>query len=844
MESQKKDYTSIQGKIVYILAFLIPFVVLVAIYFARGIFPFGENCYLRSDMYHQYLPFYSELWNKLRDHTTLTYSFNIGLGVNFTALYAYYLSSPINWFIFLFPHKYLIEVMNGLIILKMCFSSVTFTYYISKRFKTNNIYISVFGMFYALSGYLAAYSWNIMWLDCVLLFPLIALGLERLVKEKKCLLYSVTLGLAILSNYYIAIMICITLIFYFIFLLLTETTNGIKGYLINIKNFALHSLLAGGLSACLLIPELYALGYTVSSDISFPKTLTEYFPVLQMIARHLINVETHLALEHHPNIYCGVAVFLLLPLYIMNKKISSKEKAGKCALIAIFLLAFNLNIPNFVWHGLHFPNSLPCRQSFIYVFILLTMCYDAFKDIKNYSKKELTSALWIALGFMLFADQFLQESVVDFKAIYISTAFIAVYMLIIYIYRSRKLPYMVFLFLFFTFTILECAINFEETALGTTNRTYYLADNQAIETLLDRVEESDDSFYRIEKFSGLKTKNDAAWNNYNSASTFSSTSNGGLSKLYGYLGMESSTNAYSYSGATFLSSALLNVKYLISDTQLGESKLLSYVDYVDDRYIYKNNYLLPFGFMLPNDFEETWDMKNSDPFKVQNSFIYESAGVDNVFVKLNTQALTSTSAKIQVAKTQHVYIRITNTNIKSVNVYINDNSKTYNIKHNHIIDLGVINATDDVRITTDDSDNSLSLNAYTINETAFIDAINTLTNNSFTMTSFDETHINGTVTSSFDGKLLLSLPYDNGWSIYVDGEKVKQGSINEALTTIDITAGTHDVKMKYSPEGFKLGVLITSICVIIVIVLFLAERYPEKLSRIFTKKITTSKEEE
>lgn len=54
-----------------------------------------------------------------------------------------------------------------------------------------------------------------MWLDSVVLLPLIVLGLERLVKEHKGLLYTITLGLAILSNYYIAIMICLSMVIYF-----------------------------------------------------------------------------------------------------------------------------------------------------------------------------------------------------------------------------------------------------------------------------------------------------------------------------------------------------------------------------------------------------------------------------------------------------------------------------------------------------------------------------------------------------------------------------------------------------------------------------------------------------
>lgn len=75
-------------------------------------------------------------------------------------------------------------------------------------------------MFYALSAYSAAYSWNIMWLDCIVLIPLIMLGLEKLVDENKCYLYCISLGLCIFTNYYISIMVCISVCLYFIVLMI------------------------------------------------------------------------------------------------------------------------------------------------------------------------------------------------------------------------------------------------------------------------------------------------------------------------------------------------------------------------------------------------------------------------------------------------------------------------------------------------------------------------------------------------------------------------------------------------------------------------------------------------
>ena len=175
--------------------------------------------------------------------------------------------------------------------------------------------------FYGLSGYMAAYSWNIMWLDCILLFPLVILGLERLIHQDKCFLYCITLGLCILSNYYISIMICIFLVIYFLVQLLLASCHGVQ-YLKKIGEFALYSLLAGGLAAIVLLPEIYALQTTASSSISFPQTIVSYFSIFDMIARHLVDVDVHIGLDHWPNIYCGVAILFLIPLYILNRRVN------------------------------------------------------------------------------------------------------------------------------------------------------------------------------------------------------------------------------------------------------------------------------------------------------------------------------------------------------------------------------------------------------------------------------------------------------------------------------------------------------------------------------------------
>ena len=331
-----------------VAAFFVPVIIMIIIFAQRGIFPFGEESFLRTDMYHQYAPFFSEFQHKLTHGGSFLYSWDVGMGVNFAALYAYYLASPLNWLLALCPKAYIIEFMTYMIVFKIGLSGLSFAYYLRKHCRTSDFGIAFFGIFYALSGYMAAYSWNIMWLDCILLFPLIMLGLERLVREKKCFLYCITLGLSILSNYYISIMICIFMVLYFIALLVMDGKKSWSDYMVNISSFAVFSLLAGGLAAVVLLPEIYALQMTASGDFNFPKTVTSYFPIFDMVARHLPDVETEIGLDHWPNIYCGVAVLMLFLLYLVNRNIKRREKVVYCGLLLFFFASFSFNVLNYI----------------------------------------------------------------------------------------------------------------------------------------------------------------------------------------------------------------------------------------------------------------------------------------------------------------------------------------------------------------------------------------------------------------------------------------------------------------------------------------------------------------
>lgn len=796
----------------YLAAFFVPVLVMVIIYIQRQIFPFGEESFLRTDMYHQYAPFFSEFRHKLLHGGSLLYSWDVGMGVNFAALYAYYLASPFNWLLLLCPKGLIIEFMTYMIVLKIGLSGLSMTYYLQKHFQRPSFGSAFFGIFYALSGYMAAYSWNIMWLDCIILFPLIMLGLERLVSQKRWKLYCISLGLSILSNYYISIMICIFMVIYFIALFFLEERKGFREWLVRLGQFTFASLAAGGLAGVILVPEVLALQSTASGSSTFPKTFSSYFSMIDMVARHIGNVEVEIGLDHWPNIYCGVAVLMFFLLYLACRKIPLREKAVYCTLLLFFYLSFSVNVLNFLWHGYHFPNSLPCRQSFIYIFLLLTLCCHAYLHLEDIPWKHVALAFWGAAGFVILAEKVVTEDDFHFIVFYAAIVFLALYSGLIYLFQQGK-NRNVLVLLTLGLVSMESAINMTATSITTTSRTNYIRDNQDVQVLVDEYIPKD-TFYRVEKIT-RKTKNDGAWMNFSSVSLFSSVANADLSKFFRQLGCESSTNAYSITGSTPLVNSLFSVRYALYSELAENSSLLTYLGESGDTYLYENACTLPLGFLLPPGLEENFFPESGTPAEVQNEFSYLS-GCGQVLTDAWGEA-NSQVFRFVPERDGDYYVYVINKNVKKVNVSMGGESKSFDhVDRGYFLELGWCRAGVEVTVTSEEKE-IMDARAYRFEEDVLRELYHRLSENGLVVTRWKDTTVQGQVETLLPGTFFTSIPFDKGWKILVDGREIKGKKVFDAFLGFDLPDGSHEIILTYMPPGLIWGFWITAASVLLMV---------------------------
>ena len=96
-----------------------------------------------------------------------------------------------------------------------------------------------------------------------------------------------------------------------------------------------------------------------------------------------------------------------------------------------------------------------------------------------------------------------------------------------------------------------------------------------------------------------------------------------------------------------------------------------------------------------------------------------------------------------------------------------------------------------------------------LSDKAFEKQVSELQANGIDLTYFDTDKIKGSITAEKDGVLLTTLPYDGGWEIFIDGEKAQTEKAAGYLTCADIEKGSHEIEMRYTVPGIKLGAVLS-----------------------------------
>ena len=165
------------------LCFLVPAALLYIMYLARGVYPVGEGSVLVLDLNGQYVYFFEALRDIITKSGSFVYSFRRALGGEFMGIFAYYLASPLSFLVALFPKKNMTEAIRFLLVLKCGLTGFTFGYFMHKTRPRRPIAAVMFSTMWALTAYAVVMQHNLMWTDNIILFPIVLLGIQKLIRE-------------------------------------------------------------------------------------------------------------------------------------------------------------------------------------------------------------------------------------------------------------------------------------------------------------------------------------------------------------------------------------------------------------------------------------------------------------------------------------------------------------------------------------------------------------------------------------------------------------------------------------------------------------------------------------
>lgn len=823
----------------HILAFVTPGVLLLCVYIILGVYPFGEKSLLITDMSQLYVDFYSYLIDVFHGKESLFFSWQAGLGMNMTGVVSFYLASPFSLLIAFFDHQSVTEGILLITLLKGAACGLTFSVYAKKVLRLDGTMNLCFSIAYSLMSYVVVYALNIMWLDGVILLPLVLLGIHGLQEKGSMGLLTVAYTVLFISQFYIAYMVGGFSLLYFIGLCVVKKSFSWR----TIGKFAGCVLLAAGLSAFLWLPT-----YLQLSDVYLPEPQsfsTGDVTFSKIFSKTLFGSYDSLTYGL-PNIYCGMLTMLFVPLYFLNRRISLREKiaSGTIGLfLCVSMMVWRLNL---LWHGGDEPTWFPYRFSFLLTFCGLFMAVRAFRHHRAYSPKAYgLSVLFLSL--LIGGLWFFHYDWVTVENLLVSVLLLVLYgfFMLVYCFRPRLKNALAVLTL--VSVCIEMGMNGVnltdslDSQFGYDDRSAYTENYRQKKELQQEIAQLDSSWFRMEDKT-RRNANDALSLGYQGLAHYSSFTNRNMSSFLSRLGVSTRVQDrfLRYSGSSNLIDSLLGIRYVIGHetphlgyTSVGEAQGLT---------LYENPDALPVAFLSAQDLGAFHLAFEENVFEAQNHLMSALLGEEkNYFTPIEGVEMVSsryaypgqwfsdgwcTVTKMEEEdaylefsvvsdRDQEIYFHMTSAGFADNN-YLFLNGKIIEDEKFPLtgtVDLGWFEKGETVTVQMYLNSDITYLKMplfYGFDAEAFHRDCEVLKAGGMTEIVQDRTSISGMVTvEKSDGVLFTSLPADPGWTAWVDGEPAAWDTVSNAFLTVKLSKGTHRVSFTYCPPGLKAGIAIT-----------------------------------
>ncbi|MGN0601700.1 MAG: YfhO family protein [Oscillospiraceae bacterium] len=837
-------------RILSILMLFIPPVIIMAVllfaFYKGGLYPFGENSLSWCDMDQQVIPLMIDFKDILDGKSSMFLNFENAGGMNFWGVFFFFLASPFTFLVKFVAKENIILFVNILVMLKLMLSSFTAMIYFRHCHKELDSSIAVtLSVLYGFCGYGMMFYQNIVWLDMMYLFPLLMISLKALINNKKILPYVVTLTAMVVVNYYISYMIVVfLLIFMGLYVFMSSKDKAGE----NCVRFFGGSALAALLSAVVWLPSFLqfktsARGKSVIESLTTSKFLTSYETTMQLI-------------------YCSAFILIVVFINAMSGKERTKQMNMYLYLFVLTLVPLFIEPINKMWHTGNYM-SFPGRYAFITSFMGLICC--AYFLSQNHKLKSLSFVLPsllipipIVIIYGYFSNKFItgnyntiinyvktlwgnQDSWLKVTELFVIAA--ACYGVIYMLYRKGFLLKEYFAILICVVAVVE---GYANSRIYITSVPYVKQNNvqnqQQVLDLADKID--DDSFFRVKTSSKLFDYNLMGSLGYPSISHYTSLTSKDYMFTMKRLGYTSVWMEAGSSGGTDMTDSMLSIGYEISYGSDTSDSVYSNQAYSINRLDNK----IGLGLITANNLSD----KTEIPAELERSdvqqYLFSSLYNDNQLVnKYQFSSLSDTLYyedgyhisgtgslyyNIHVSGKQKLYFdcfdKLTNNLSEpiynSFSVRIDgetvESSYPYN-KNNGVLYLGEYENQDvSIEVSVLQPVICSSFGVFGINEYVLNDAVSSSRSVNFQR---DKGSLYGKCNAEEGESCFLSIPYDTGLTIKINGEKVDYQKTFSAFVSFPLQAGENEITVTYTPNGFVPG-LILSIMGLALVVLYIKFR--------------------
>ena len=767
----------------YAACFAFSVALFVALAAAGHVYPFGDNSFLASDLKYQYIDFFAWFRRVLLGEENLRYSFSQGLGMNTWGLYSYYLASPFNLLCALFPQDKLTLFVFVITALKLGCIHISSAWFLQKRFGLPKPAAFLLSLSFTFCSWTISNLRNPLWIDCLILLPICAYGCYELIRKQRMIRLVIATALNVMFCWYTAY---ISILFLCIFVLVefvdyvTEEGFSWKLMLDRALRFAGAIALGLLLSAWTFLPTILAM--------SKGGPVLTLGPLLKTSLKSLIRgflpcmwVNN----ESTPQFYCGIIMMLLAVSLLFNRKISIKTRIATLVTAAVLIASSVLSPLEYIWCGMRVPNGFYSRTAFLLSFFTMWAAGYSLQALKNQPKLRLAYRPVVIIPLLaLTTIELFANAHVMWDQLY---------------------------------------VGYSEDA----NCTYVATATNTIKAIKNQ---DSASFYRIDR---TTTRVDSAALNeglalgYNQLSSYSSANNPQAIALLNSLGY-SSVGEFStrYAEPILAVDALLGVKYAIAEqAPVGYTTMPELAGAAKS--VYKNPFALSLGIAASNDIQNC-TLKGENPFEKQNDLYSEILGHE---VKLYTKIETTNTKDDENLKQWNVtvppgflgylYINKDATAGSYWPVALTIDQRTIeneawrfdnNIRQiagasdsasQHTVSIGVAEG-----YTNMPQDNQPVF--YALNLGVFEQIIDKLKTNEFVPTVFEDGKIEGEYTAEDDGNLLLSVPYDEGWTATINGAAAElTPAADKGLSCLSVQKGANKIVMSYRTPGAFAGLAVS-----------------------------------